>query len=148
MPSNIPGHLKGLSEEQVKASREQFGYNRIDPGRKNTAWEILLDVLKEPMLILLLIISLIYVIVGLHQEAIFMFAATVAVSCISFYQDNRSKKALKELEKLNEPLSTVIRNYKITKIPTRDIAVGDLCITEEGKMINGRCKNLGERRNF
>src|SRR5690606_33631807 len=59
-----------------------------------------------------------------------------AVSGISFYQDNRSKKALEELEKLNEPLSTVIRNGKILEIPTREIAVGDLCLIEEGKMIN------------
>src|SRR5690606_41146440 len=44
--------------------------------------------------------------------------------------------ALPILEKLNEPLSTVIRNSKVTKIPTNEIAVGDLCIVEEGKMIN------------
>ncbi|HAK29261.1 MAG TPA: haloacid dehalogenase, partial [Sphingobacterium sp.] len=55
---------------------------------------------------------------------------------ISFYQDNRSKKALEELEKLNEPLSTVIRNGKVSEIPTHEIVVGDLCITEEGRIIN------------
>ncbi|HBW81194.1 MAG TPA: haloacid dehalogenase, partial [Sphingobacterium sp.] len=55
---------------------------------------------------------------------------------ISFYQDNRSKKALEALQKLNEPLSTVIRNSKVIQIATHEIAVGDLCITEEGKMIN------------
>ncbi|MEG0989205.1 MAG: HAD-IC family P-type ATPase, partial [Clostridium sp.] len=65
-----------------------------------------------------------------------MFVAIVAVTAISFYQDNRSKKALEELEKLNEPLSTVIRNSKATEIPTHDIVVGDLCITEEGRIIN------------
>lgn len=104
--------------------------------RKDTWLEMLLDILKEPMLILLITISLIYVIVGNYGEAAFMLAAIVAVSGISFYQDNRSKKALEELEKLNEPLSTVIRNSKIKHIPTHEIAVGDLCITEEGKIIN------------
>ncbi|HEY1039057.1 MAG TPA: cation-translocating P-type ATPase, partial [Bacteroidia bacterium] len=64
------------------------------------------------------------------------FLAIVAVSAISFYQDNRSKKALKALEKLNEPLSKVIRNTQVVEIPTNEIVVGDLCITEEGKMIN------------
>lgn len=65
-----------------------------------------------------------------------MFAAIFGVTAISFYQDNRSKKALEELEKLNEPLSKVIRNSKIINIPTFEIAVGDLCITEEGNLIN------------
>src|SRR5690606_17354475 len=53
-----------------------------------------------------------------------------------FYQDNRSKKALEALEKLNEPLTNVIRAGKVIQIPTHEIAVGDLCIIEEGKMIN------------
>ena len=103
---------------------------------KSTWFSLLLDILKEPMLILLIIITLIYLIVGNYGEAAFMFFAIVAVSGISFYQDNRSKKALEELEKLNEPLSKVIRNSKIISIPTHEIVVGDLCITEEGKMIN------------
>ena len=88
------------------------------------------------MLILLLAVAIIYLIIGDRGEAYFMFLAIVAVSAISFYQDNRSKKALEALEKLNEPLSTAIRNSQVIKIPTHDLVVGDLCIVEEGKMIN------------
>jgi len=132
---NIPKHLKGLSEAEVNSSREKYGINKIEPERSG-AWAILWEILEEPMLILLFAISIIYVIVGDYGEALFMFVAIVAVSGISFYQDNRSKKALEELEKLNEPLSTVIRNSKVEKITSHEIVVGDLCITEEGKMIN------------
>lgn len=88
------------------------------------------------MLLLLIAVSIIYFIVGDYGEAIFMLGAIVVVSGISFYQDNRSKNALVALEKLNEPLSTVIRDSKVIKIPTHEIAVGDLCIIEEGRMIN------------
>lgn len=88
------------------------------------------------MLLLLIAVSVIYIMVGNYSEALFMLGAIILVSGISFYQDKRSKKALEALEKLNEPLSTVIRNSKVIHIPTREIAVGDLCITEEGKMIN------------
>ncbi|HAR73503.1 MAG TPA: haloacid dehalogenase, partial [Flavobacteriaceae bacterium] len=62
--------------------------------------------------------------------------AIVAVTGISFYQDSRNQKALQELEKLNEPLSSVIRNGRLVEIPTHEITIGDLCVTEEGKMIN------------
>ncbi|WP_312139358.1 cation-translocating P-type ATPase [Sphingobacterium sp.] len=132
---NIPKHLKGLSEAEVNSSREKYGINKIETERSG-ALAILWEILKEPMLILLFAISIIYVIVGDYGEALFMFVAIVAVSGISFYQDNRSKKALEELEKLNEPLSTVIRNSQVEMIPSHEIVVGDLCITEEGKMIN------------
>ena len=136
MTYNISSHLKGLSQEEVNRARAKYGFNQLEAGHKSTGLELLLGVLKEPMLILLIVISLIYVIVGDYAEAAFMLVAIVAVTAISFYQDNRSKKALEELEKLNEPLSVVIRDAQVVKIPTREIVVGDLCITEEGRMIN------------
>ncbi|CAM3443898.1 cation-translocating P-type ATPase [Sphingobacterium prati] len=136
MAYNIPNHLKGLSQDEVNQAREKYGYNQLAPTHKSTWLELLLGILKEPMLVLLIVISLIYVIVGDYAEAAFMLVAIVAVTAISFYQDNRSKKALEELEKLNEPLSVVIRDAQVVKIPTREIVVGDLCITEEGRMIN------------
>lgn len=136
MAYNIPNHLTGLSDEEVKKSQNEFGYNQIDSRPKSSWYYLLLDILKEPMLLLLIAVSVIYVIVGNYTEALFMFGAIIAVSAISFYQDNRSKKALEALEKLNEPLSTVIRNREVLQIATSEIAVGDLCIIEEGKMIN------------
>src|SRR5690606_24773144 len=133
---NIPGHLTGLSEEEVGASQDTYGENRADGLKKNAWYSMLLDILKEPMLLLLIAVATIYLLVGNYSEALFMLGAIIAVSGISFYQDNRSKKALEALEKLNEPLSTVIRDSKIVQIPTHGIVVGDLCIIEEGKMIN------------
>src|SRR5699024_2046399 len=136
MPYNIPPHLKGLSTDEVVASQNKHGYNTMNAVQKNSWITLLLDILKEPMLLLLIAVAIIYLIVGDYGEAIFMFGAIVVVSGISFYQDNRSKKALEALEKLNEPLSTVIRNSKVIQIPTHEITVGDLCVIEEGKMIN------------
>lgn len=136
MNYNIPENLKGLTESEVTTSRKKYGYNRLEAVRKESWTDLLLNILKEPMLILLICVSFIYVLTGDYGEALFMFAAIVGVTAISFYQDNRSKKALEELEKLNEPLSRVIRDSKIIDIPTFEIAVGDLCITEEGNLIN------------
>lgn len=136
MNYNIPEDLKGLTDTEITASRKKYGYNRLETVKKETWVNLLINILKEPMLILLICVSIIYVIIGDYGEALFMFVAIVGVTAISFYQDNRSKKALEELEKLNEPLSKVIRNSNIIEIPTFEIAVGDLCITEEGKLIN------------
>lgn len=136
MTYNISEDLIGLTETEVKVSREKHGYNRMEAMRKETWIGMLVNILKEPMLILLICVSVIYMITGDYGEALFMLAAIIAVTAISFYQDNRSKKALEELEKLNEPLSKVIRDSKVMEIPTHEIVVGDLCITEEGSLIN------------
>src|SRR5690606_3852712 len=103
---------------------------------KGTWYKLLLAIVKEPMLVLLIAITFLYVVIGNYSEAFFMACAIIAVSGISFYQDNRSKKALEALEKLNEPLSVVIRNAQVIHIPTHEIAIGDLCVVTEGKMIN------------
>lgn len=136
MSYHFSTEFKGLTKDEVLISRQKYGYNRFENVHKNTGLDLLVSILKEPMLIMLIIISIIYVVVGDYGEAVFMLVAIIAVTAISFYQDNRSKKALEELEKLNEPLSTVIRNSEVIKIPTHEIVVGDLCITDEGRIIN------------
>jgi Ca2+-transporting ATPase len=128
--------LKGLTEAEVKSAQHQFGFNELATKQKPTWYSLLFSILKEPMLLLLLAVSIIYLVVGNYAEALFMLVAIVAVSAISFYQDNRSKKALEAIEKLNEPLSVVIRNSKVISIPTHELTIDDLCIVEEGKMIN------------
>lgn len=136
MSLNIPPELVGLTDEELKISQSKYGLNQPADLNKSAWYTLLLDILKEPMLLLLIAVTIIYFIVGSYSEAFFMLGAIIAVSGISFYQDTRSKKALEALEKLNEPLSTVIRNGKLLQIPTHEIAVGDLCVIEEGNMIN------------
>jgi len=133
---NIPKNIIGLTDAEVIASRDQFGNNEQIQKQQYKWWLALFDLAKEPMLLLLIAVAIIYFILGKNSEACFMLAAIVAVSGISFYQDNRSRKALEALEKLNQPLSTVLRNGVAIKIPTREIVIHDLVIAEEGNTIN------------
>jgi Ca2+-transporting ATPase len=133
---NIPDAIVGLTDGEVINSRKQSGTNEQVHKPTYQWWMALLELFKEPMLILLIAVAIIYFILGENSEAYFMLAAIVAVSGISFYQDNRSRKALEALEKLNEPLSTVYRNGLAQKIATTAIVLHDLVIAEEGNTIN------------
>ncbi len=133
---NIPDIFKGLTENEVIASREKYGNNEQFHKQKYKWWIALLELLKEPMLILLIAVAIIYFILGENNEANFMLVAIVIVSGISFYQDNRSRKAVEALEKLNEPLSTVYRNGIPLKVPSKEIVINDLVIAKEGNTIN------------
>jgi Ca2+-transporting ATPase len=133
---NFPQNLIGLTEIEVVAAQAKYGLNEQRKHKQNTWWRMLLGILQEPMLILLIAIALIYLSLSQYNEAYFMMAALVVVSGISFYQDNRSKKALEALKALNTPLSKVIRNHSPQSIPTSGIVPGDLLIAEEGTIIN------------
>lgn len=138
MPTNIniPESITGLSASEVEAARKQYGVNhQVTPGT-NQWWRVLLDMLKEPMLLLLIAVTIIYFVMGEYGEAYFMLGAIIIVSGISFYQDNRSRRALEALEKINQPLSKVIRNSRMISIPTRDIVIGDMLLVAEGDTIN------------
>lgn len=133
---NIPDHIIGLTDAEVIASRKKSGTNEQVHKQTYKWWMALFDLFKEPMLVLLIAVAIIYFVLGQNEEAYFMLAAIVAVSGISFYQDNRSRKALEALEKLNEPLSTVYRNGLAQSIPTAAIVMNDLVIAKEGNTIN------------
>jgi len=133
---NLPASLTGLTDAEVLESRKKHGPNLQQQKVKSTWWKMILEILREPMLVLLIIISIIYFVLEQYGEAWFMMAAIIIVSGISFYQDNRSRKALEALEALNTPLSKVIRNGIPLSILTPEIVPGDLVIAEEGSTIN------------
>lgn len=60
----IPKDLKGLNKNQVKQSVEKYGYNDLKTKRKNGTCRLLINIVKEPMLILLIMISVIYLVFG------------------------------------------------------------------------------------
>jgi len=133
---NLPATLTGLTDAEVQESRKKHGPNLQQQKVKSTWWKMILEIIREPMLVLLIIISVIYFVLEQYGEAWFMMAAIIIVSGISFYQDNRSRKALEALEALNTPLSKVIRNGIPLSILTSEIVPGDLVIAEEGSTIN------------
>lgn len=133
---NLPSHLTGLTDTEVLTVKKLHGQN-IQQQKIKSPWsKMLLEIIREPMLLLLISIAVIYLILGQYGEAYFMMAAIIIVSGISFYQDNRSRQALEALEKLTAPLSKVIRNGTLQNILTIDIVPGDLVIAEEGATIN------------
>ncbi len=133
---NIPSDITGLSDEAVEASRVKHGANLQISSKKNQWWQLLTAMIKEPMVLLLIAITILYFSTGSYEEAYFMLAAIFIIFSISFYQDKRSQKALQALEKINQPLSKVIRNASLMRIPTNEIVIGDILLAAEGDTIN------------
>jgi Ca2+-transporting ATPase len=125
----------GLTESDVVRSRMENGTNSLEHQNKNNLIASLIDMIKEPMFILLLIATSIYFITGEYGDGIFMTAAIVLVSAISLYQESRSRNAIESLKKLTQPKNKVIREGKVQEVPSEEIVLGDLIQTEEGTFI-------------
>lgn len=127
--------LQGLSNQEVLQSRRKNGSNSLEHQDKNHFIASLLEMVKEPMFLLLLLATSIYFITGEYSNGIFMLAAVILVSTISLYQESKSRNAIEELKKLSQPKSKVIRNGEIIEIPSEEIVLGDLIQTEEGTFV-------------
>ncbi|SHF95115.1 Ca2+-transporting ATPase [Flavobacterium segetis] len=132
---NQPEKLKGLSDEEVLTSRANFGKNSIIHEEKNVFLNSILEMVIEPMFLLLIAATTIYFITGDYGNGIFMMAAIVLISTISLYQESKSRSAIQALKKLSQPNSKVIRNGEIVEISSEEIVIGDLIQTEEGTFI-------------
>ncbi len=127
--------LRGLTEPKVRESRKNHGYNSLDHQDKNGFLHSLVEMIIEPMFLLLLTATSVYFITGEYGNGIFMTAAIILVSAISLYQESKSRNAIESLKKLLQPKSKVIRNGEIIEIPSEEIVIGDYIQTEEGTFI-------------
>ena len=134
MPANH-FNIKGLSSEEVVFAREEFGDNALKYKKENTFLDALKSLIKEPMIILLLVASLIYFVNSMVSDGIFMVSAIIVISLISLYQDSRSRNALGKLKHFTQPNCKVIRDGETVEINSEDLVVGDSLIIEEGTLI-------------
>jgi Ca2+-transporting ATPase len=126
----------GLTDKQVFASREKYGYNRLNAKKHYYFLESIVSLAKEPMVILLIVTSSVYFIVGKTGDGIFMASAILLVSAISLYQESRSRNALTKLKSLTQPNAKVIRNGSIAEIKSEELVVGDYLVAEEGTSVS------------
>ncbi|WP_432670745.1 cation-translocating P-type ATPase [Flavobacterium sp. SM2513] len=127
--------IKGLTDEEVLRSRENFGSNTLKFKRENGVFEALKSLAKEPMIILLLVASLIYFISGQIGDGVFLLSAIVIVSVISLYQDAKSRNALEKLKDFTQPTCMVIRNGVTLPIKSEELVIGDKLVVEEGSSV-------------
>jgi Ca2+-transporting ATPase len=117
---------------EVTASRKKNGSNALEMKDERVFWQVLKEVLLEPMFILLVIACVIYFIAGQYNEGIIMLVSIFIVAGISLFQEFRSKNAVKALKKLSASKARVIRSGVIEDIAAEEIVVDDLLLLEEG----------------
>jgi Ca2+-transporting ATPase len=127
--------MDGLKNEQIEKLRAEFGFNELSKKKKNKVWDFFIDTINEPMFILLLICGVLYFSLGEFLEGGIFISWIFVIILSTFYQRQKTEKALQELEKLSVPLSVVIRDELKVKIPSRELLPGDKVFINEGGRI-------------
>jgi len=125
----------GLTTEQAEQNRQQFGSNSLELQEDRVLFNILKQVVLEPMFILLLAACTIYFAVGKYQEGFIMLGSILIVAGISIYQEYRSRNAVQALKKISASHARLLRNGNIVQLPTEEIVVDDILLIEEGEIV-------------
>jgi len=128
-------NIKGLSQNQVIEARKKYGANVLNYKKENGFLNAMMSLVKEPMVLLLLIASIVYFVSGKVDDGIFLASAIVLVATISLYQDSRSRNALEKLKDFTQASCKVIRDSKIIEIKSEELVMGDCLMVEEGTSI-------------
>ena len=130
----------GLTDGQVRERQSRYGPNEIPHRDKRSLPRIISEVLREPMLALLLAAGFIYLLLGDRLEAILLLLFATFSVAISVIQETRSERVLAALRDLSSPRALVVRNGKRVRIPGRDVVVGDILILEQGDRVAADAK--------
>ena len=134
-PVETSAAFQGLTETEAGERLSKEGRNELPSAKSRTQLRIALDVLREPMFLLLIGTGTVYVLLGDPQEAIALMVAVFVVIGITVYQERKTERALQALRDLSSPRALVIREGKRRRIPGRDVVRGDLVVLSEGDRV-------------
>ena len=124
-----------LSEIKAQKKLESLGYNELPTSRSKNILKIALEVVKEPMFILLIICGSIYFVLGDYSEGGILLSWVFIIILMTFYQHQKTEKALETLKQLSSPRALVIRDGEEKRIPGREVVPEDLVVINEGDRI-------------
>lgn len=125
----------GISEEAAKTQLLADGANELPKHNQRTAFRIILEVLREPMLALLIGGGVVYLALGDIKEAIILLVFACFSVLITVVQEARTERVLDALRDLTSPRALVIREGERKRIAGREVVRGDVIVLAEGDRV-------------
>ncbi len=130
----------GLTDEEVRKSRAEYGVNLLTPPKRPSLWKLYLEKFEDPVVRVLLVAAFFSLIISVveneYAETVGIIAAILLATGIGFFFEYDANKKFDLLNAVNEEtLVKVIRNGHIQEIPRKDVVVGDIVVLETGEEI-------------
>lgn len=127
--------MNGLSAKDIKEGRAIYGFNELSSAQPKSIFTIAIEVVKEPMFLLLISCSVLYMIIGDYTEGFIMLSTILIIVYITFFQHRKTERALEALKKLSSPRCIVLRDGEKIRIPGRELLPGDIVFLNEGDRV-------------
>ena len=138
----------GLSEAEVRASREKYGENVLTPPARTPMWKLFLEKFSDPIIRILLVALLLSIAVAVYHvatgeagmSALFEPAgialAILLATVVGFLFEMSAARKFDILNQVNDDQPVkVVRDGHILEIPKRDVVVGDIVMLNAGDEI-------------
>lgn len=136
----VESSMEGLSDQQVKARYEKYGYNELTGKKDKPVWKMFLEQFKDVLVIILLIAAVISGALGEVSDTIVIMIVVLLNAVLGTIQENRAEKSLAALKRLAAPVSMVRRNGQVVEIPSRELVPGDIVLMEAGRFVPADCR--------
>jgi P-type Ca2+ transporter type 2C len=144
-------NIQGLTEQETLERLAEDGYNELPSTQRRTILHILLEVIREPMFLMLIACGFLYLVLGSLEEALMLMGFVIVIIGITFYQEQKTERALEALRDLSSPRALVIRDGKQQRIAGREVVRDDIVLLSEGDrvpadavMLSGNLLNVDE----
>ena len=134
--------LSGLTQAEAEERARTAGPNEIAQERKQ-GWPIrVLKIVRNPLVILLTILSAVSFLTGDARAGLVMAIMVALSAALRFFQEARADAAAEKLKAMIHVTATVIRDGAAREIPLRDLVPGDIIRLAAGDMIPGDVRLL------
>ena len=125
----------GLSDDEVRDRQRKYGFNELQEGEKQSLILLFFAQFKDFMVLVLLVATLISGLLGEYVDAIAIIAIVFLNGILGFFQERKAEKSLDALKEMSAPQVHVLRNNQWTKIPSKEVVVGDILKFTSGDRI-------------
>ena len=125
----------GLTGTCAAQRLQEEGYNELPSSRQRTVLAIAMEVVREPMFLLLVACGVLYMLTGELTDALMLLGFVFVVMGITIVQERRTERALEALKDLSSPRALVLRDGQQTRIAGREVVRGDLVLVSEGDRV-------------
>lgn len=125
----------GLESESIQERQLRYGMNVLQQKAGRSVFSIIIDQLKEIMVVILIVAALVSFYLHEAIEGIVILVIVVLNTLLGFWQEYKAQKAMSALKKMAEPFARVRRDGVEQTLPAKELVPGDVMIIEAGNVI-------------
>lgn len=129
----------GLSRQDAKQRLSEFGANSLKQKHKSSAWMLLLNQFKSPIILILIFAAVLSIFLKDAADAIIILTIVFISGLLGFWQEQGASNAVEKLLALVQVKATVLRDGQSQEIPNEEVVRGDIVLLNAGKNIPGDC---------